>query len=122
METVSGVIQEAYEHPTRRGSLSAATHCCSRENAFCGDSVEVRARVEEGRIVEAAFDGRGCALSQACAELLLDEVVGMDVPEVRALQREALLHDLGLEAIAPSRRKCALLAFEALACALAHEG
>ena len=69
--------------------------------------------VEDGKIVEAVFDGRGCAISQATASMLMEEIQGMSLEEVRALDKQYILDLLGIE-IGPVRLKCALLSLKAL--------
>jgi nitrogen fixation protein NifU and related proteins len=64
-------------------------------------------------VVDAAFDGRGCAISQATASMLMEEVIGMPLEEVRKWDKESVLDMLGIE-IGPVRLKCALLPLKAL--------
>lgn len=113
------IIQDAYRHPRHRGAIETATHRFEDDNPLCGDTVAVELRIEAGRIVEARFDGRGCAISQASAELLLELVEGQDVSLVGELGREQVLEELGLPAISPARLKCALLPLEVLRRAVA---
>ena len=62
---------------------------------------------------EAAFDGHGCAISQASADLLLESVVGKSVDEIKALNRQDMLDLIGIE-LGPVRMKCALLSLKVL--------
>lgn len=103
------IIQDAYKNPQHRGDLPGATHEFADENPLCGDTVAVQLRVENGHIVEARFTGRGCAISQASAELLLDRVEGRKAAEAAALGKEDVLEELGIPQISPARLKCALL-------------
>ena len=66
-----------------------------------------------------AFTGRGCAISQASASLLTDEVKGKPLAEVAAFGADDLLDLLGIE-ISPARLKCALLSLDTLEHALAE--
>ena len=65
------------------------------------------------RVSEAAFDGHGCAISQASADLLLESIQGKSLDEVKALTKDDLLEMLGLE-LGPVRLKCALLSLKVL--------
>lgn len=103
------IIQDAYKHPQHRGDLPRATHQHADENPLCGDTITIRLRIEDGRIAEARFEGRGCAISQASAELLLDRIQGLNAESVSALTREDVLEELGIPEISPARLKCALL-------------
>jgi len=108
------IIEDAYRNPRHRGELGEATHRLEGENPLCGDIVAVEILVEDGRIREAKFQGRGCAISQAAAELMMDRVQHMLVADVPALGKDDVLAELGLEDIAPARLKCALLPLEVL--------
>lgn len=108
------IIQDAYRHPRYRGTLEAPTHEHEDDNPLCGDMVTIQLRVKDGTIAEARFDGRGCAISQASAELLLDILVGEPVTRVGELTRDDVLAELGIPSISPARLKCALLPLEVL--------
>lgn len=112
------IIQDAYRHPRLRGRLVEPSHVYEDENPLCGDTLHIELRVEKGRVAEARFDGRGCAISQAAAELLLDRVQGEPVESIARLDREAVLEELGIPSISPARLKCALLSLKVLKAAL----
>lgn len=131
----------SYARSPRNGSLSNTyTHRGERTNSRCGDQVELRLTVTNGRIVAASFAARGCAISTASAALLDEVIVGAPVGDARkraqlwittlngtvdsnhvdgadwAEYPEAPLFD----AIAgnSARHRCALLPWEALLAAL----
>jgi len=108
------IIQDAYRHPRHRGSLDHATHSYEDENPLCGDVLEVNLVIEDDVIKAARFEGRGCAISQAAAELLLDRIEGQSVEAVRALGKDDVLEELGIPTISPARLKCALLSLKVL--------
>jgi nitrogen fixation NifU-like protein len=108
------IIQDAYRHPRHRGDLPDATHSFEDENPLCGDVLAIQLRVADGRIAEARFQGRGCAISQAAAELMLDRIEGEPISSATALDKEDILEELGLPEISPARLKCALLALKVL--------
>ena len=65
---------------------------------------------EAGETIESvAFEGEGCAISQAAASLLSERLPGMSLAEVRALDRDDATEMLGGD-ISPMRVKCAVLA------------
>jgi nitrogen fixation NifU-like protein len=66
-----------------------------------------------GAIADVAFDGRGCAISQASASILTDELRGMSLDDVRALDPRGVVEALGVP-IGPARLKCALLGYKVL--------
>ena len=67
----------------------------------------------EGRIEDVRFSGHGCAISQAAALMASDEVKGMRVQELLALDRSFVLELLGID-ISATRMKCALLSLKVL--------
>ena len=69
--------------------------------------------VKDGIVDRVAFTGRGCAISQASASLLTDEIKGKTVDEVAAIRADDLLDLLGIE-ISPARLKCAMLSHDSL--------
>lgn len=125
------VILDHYRRPRNRGVLEDATHAITMNNPLCGDVIELMIRVEDGRIAEARFEGRGCSISQASVSMLTGRVSGRTVEEATELSErftrllhgdESLLDDaeLGdLRALAgvskfPVRIKCALLGWNCL--------
>lgn len=112
------IIEDAYRHPAHRGTLAGSTHEHEDENPLCGDMLRIQLRVRDGQIEEARFDGRGCAISQAAAELMLDRIEGGSVGEATGLQKDDVLEELGIPNISPARLKCALLSLHVLKAAL----
>ncbi len=108
------VIVEHYKNPGYRGSLEPHDISFEDENPLCGDHIRIDLRVDEkGIIQEAAFDGHGCAISQASADLLLESIIGKSVEDVKKLKKEDILELLGIE-LGPVRLKCALLPLKIL--------
>jgi nitrogen fixation NifU-like protein len=108
------IIQDAYKHPQHRGEVVDPTHSHEDENPLCGDVLRIQLRVEDGRVTEARFEGRGCAISQASAELLLDRVQDQPLEAIAGLGKDDVLEELGLPMISPARLKCALLCLSVL--------
>jgi nitrogen fixation NifU-like protein len=83
-------------------------------NPLCGDELTVQLAVDsEGRVEDIRFSGHGCAISQAAASMASDEVKGMKVQELLALDRSFVLELLGID-ISATRMKCALLSLKVL--------
>ena len=83
-------------------------------NPLCGDELMVTIKVdEEDRVADVRFSGHGCAISQAAASMVSDEIKGMPVRELLALDRSFILDLLGIE-ISATRMKCALLSLKVL--------
>jgi nitrogen fixation protein NifU and related proteins len=83
-------------------------------NPLCGDELTVKLAVGRDDRVEAVrFEGHGCAISQAAASMASDEIKGMRVSDVMALDRSFVLDLLGID-ISAQRMKCALLSLKVL--------
>jgi nitrogen fixation NifU-like protein len=108
------VIIEHYKNPGYRGSLDPHDISFEDENPLCGDQIKIDLRVDEsGMVTEAAFDGHGCAISQASADLLLESIIGKSTEEIKVLTKADILDMLGIE-LGPVRLKCALLPLKIL--------
>ncbi len=106
-------ILEHYRRPHNFGVLDGATTSQEGANPLCGDRITMQLRVRGGVIDGVGFTGRGCAISQASASLLTDEIKGKPVDTVNAMAASDLIDLLGIE-ISPARMKCALLSLETL--------
>ncbi|MCJ7724242.1 MAG: SUF system NifU family Fe-S cluster assembly protein [Anaerolineales bacterium] len=107
-------IIERYKNPQYRGRLNPHDIAFEDDNPVCGDHIGITIRIDEnGQVAEAAFDGHGCAISQASADLLIESIHGKTLDEVKALTKHDVLELLGIE-LGPVRLKCALLPLKAL--------
>ena len=111
-------ILEHYREPHNFGTLDEPSAVHEGHNPLCGDRITMMLIVDDaGNVADVAFSGRGCAISQASASLLTDEVKGRPVAEVEAMKNQDILDLLGIE-ISPARLKCALLSLDTLQHAL----
>jgi nitrogen fixation protein NifU and related proteins len=108
------LIIDRYKAPHFRGSLGPHDITFEDDNPLCGDHIRIDLRVDEkGNVTEALFDGHGCAISQASADLLMETIQGKPMDEVKQLAKEDVLDLLGIE-LGPVRLKCALLSLKVL--------
>ena len=108
------VIIEHYKNPGYRGHLDPHDFSFADSNPLCGDHIQIDLRVDkDGNIAEARFDGHGCAISQASADLLLESVIGKSVDDVKKMGKQDILDMLGID-LGPVRLKCALLSLKVL--------
>lgn len=108
------IIIDRYKNPLFRGNLDPHDISFEDDNPLCGDFIRIELRVSDDDIVEeAVFDGHGCAISLASADLLLEDIQGRSLDEVKALKKEDLLELIGIE-LGPVRLKCALLSLKVL--------
>ncbi|HEY4264921.1 MAG TPA: SUF system NifU family Fe-S cluster assembly protein [Micropepsaceae bacterium] len=139
-ELYQEIILDHSRHPRHFGALESANHVAEGFNPLCGDRVKVYLQVDANdRIVDVAFEGRGCAISVASASLMTEMLKGRDIGDAEKLMdgfvhlvkgdavdglesddREQLEVMAGVSAF-PMRVKCATLAWHAMKAALDDE-
>lgn len=108
------IIIEHYKNPSYRGRLENSDITFADNNPLCGDHIEINLLVNaEGIVLDARFDGHGCAISQASADLLMEYVIGKSIDQIKTLNKQDILDLLGIE-LGPVRLKCALLSLKVL--------
>ena len=132
------VILDHNRKPRNFRVLADANRTAEGYNPLCGDEIRIYLSVEDGVIRDAAFQGKGCAISKASASMMTAGVIGKPVDEAEALfhkvhamltgdvaaNRDAAGDGLGKLAVFagvrefPSRIKCATLPWHTLRAAL----
>ncbi len=108
-------IIELYKHPLNFRKISGADRRAFAQNQTCGDSIEIFLKTVNGIVTDAAFQGSGCAISQASASLFTDFLKGKKVSELEKIGRDDLLGLIKIDLSKnPSRMKCALLPLDAM--------
>jgi nitrogen fixation NifU-like protein len=108
------LIIDRYKNPQYRGVLEPNDITFEDDNPLCGDHIRIDICLDEtNRIVDAVFDGHGCAISQASADLLIESILGKTIDEVKMVKKQDVLDLLGIE-LGPVRLKCALLCLKVL--------
>ena len=118
-------------HPAHKHELPDADMEMRGYNPTCGDDITLRLKVADGIVVDGAFTGSGCAISQASADMMLDLVIGKpkdealrlsDIflrmiksnaseEEIEELEEAGVLQDVSHM---PARVKCAVLGWHTL--------
>jgi len=107
-------LLDLYENPTHRGSLEGADISVNGGNPGCGDVVTMHIKVDAGgKVEQIMFEGEGCTISQAAAELVSSRMEGTSLSEIEDLQQDVIINELGRE-IVISRPRCATLALGTL--------
>ncbi|MEX2548202.1 MAG: SUF system NifU family Fe-S cluster assembly protein [Chloroflexota bacterium] len=107
-------ILEHYRNPHNFGTLDQPTTVKEGANPLCGDRITLMLGIDDdGNVQEVAFTGRGCAISQASASMLTDEIKGKPLSEIAQLGEQDVLDNLAIE-ISPARMKCAMLSLDTL--------
>ena len=79
------IILSHYRAPKHKGVIAGATAAVEHRNPLCGDVMSVQLVIDGGRITDAAFSARACSITQATASMLLSRVIGVTLPEARAV-------------------------------------
>jgi nitrogen fixation NifU-like protein len=107
-------ILEHYKRPHHFGELESADLEFYDTNPLCGDELRVQLKLDgDNRVADVAFTGQGCAISQASASMVSDEIIGMPIDDVLRLDKQFVLDLLGID-ISATRIKCALLSLKVL--------
>ena len=126
------LIAEHSRSPENRHHLDNPTFTERGHNPSCGDEITLELEVADDKIIDAAFTGVGCAISQASTDMMIDLLKGKNIDEAKKLTNlflsmikgevtdDSELEDLedaaALKNIAnmPARVKCATLAWHTL--------
>jgi nitrogen fixation NifU-like protein len=106
-------VIDHYRNPRNQGVLADPDLSAELDNPVCGDVVRIDVRLEDGRVAEARWSGRGCVISLAAASLLTQDLLGRSVEDLHALQDTDVFGMLGFRP-GPVRSRCALLPLRAL--------
>ena len=108
------IILDHYRNPRNKGKLTDADVSIHDSNPLCGDEIDIHLKVEEGKIKNIKFEGRGCAISQASASMLTEMVIEKPLSTVKEIAKDDVLENIGLMNLGPARIKCALLSLKVL--------
>lgn len=125
------IVNEHNLHPGHKHDLQNATIVLNGVNPSCGDDINLQLLIKDGVIEDASFNGSGCAVSQASADMMCDLVIGQTQEEALRLadifmgmikgtatqeEKEELDEAASLEDVAhmPARVKCATLGWRTM--------
>jgi nitrogen fixation protein NifU and related proteins len=128
------IILEHYKHPRNHGVIANADVKINGKNPFCGDEIALSLKLKDNLVEEVAFEGHGCAISQASASVMTEQIKGKTLEEAQRLfeqftkmvKGETDYNAENMDDLAafqgvcefPTRVKCALLSWNALKKAL----
>jgi nitrogen fixation protein NifU and related proteins len=130
------IILDHGKTPRNVGQLPEATHRHAGHNPLCGDQLLLFVTTQNDQVIDARFEGKGCAISVASASLMIDAIKGKTLAQIEKLFQDfhhlvttgqSVTCDLGkLMAFGgvaefPIRVKCATLAWHTLKAALAGD-
>ncbi|QQR54883.1 iron-sulfur cluster assembly scaffold protein [Candidatus Peregrinibacteria bacterium] len=114
MDLYAEQIIDLAKNPLNRGEMEAATLTSSGVNTTCGDHVRLYLKMEDRKVMDASWEGDGCAISIATASVLTEEIKGKKWTDSKELTKQDLYEWLGIDNLGPARVKCLTLSLETL--------
>lgn len=124
------IILDNYENPFNKGLIDDPSFDkVNANNESCIDNIDLEIKIEDGIIKEMHFDGEACAISTSATSIMLKLLIGKTIDEAlniiyeyeNMIDEKEYNEDVLEEAIVyndiykqPSRKKCALLPYEAI--------
>ncbi|MFH1588947.1 MAG: Fe-S cluster assembly sulfur transfer protein SufU [archaeon] len=106
-------ILDHYKNPRNFGELKGPAVLHREINPLCGDKIKLSLKIDSGKLKDIKFSGNGCAISQAAISMLTEKVKGMNLNEIKKLDKKDIFNLLGIP-ISAARIKCALLSLDTL--------
>lgn len=113
-------ILDLSRHPLNKKRLADFDFEQKEINVSCGDEMQIYVKLDKNpltrinkKVKDIGFEGQGCAISQAAASLLTEEVKGKSIKEIMFLTENDMTKLLNIKVIY-TRKKCALLCLNAL--------
>lgn len=108
--------EEILQHartPAYRGKIEEADITASLANSTCGDSITLYLKTKDSCVEQAVFEGEGCLISQAAADMFAEHILGKTLNEIKSISKDEIF-DFFHGSLTEARKTCALLAYEAL--------
>ena len=112
------MIVDYSRNPLNYGEIENHDVTFHDSNPLCGDSIDIDMKIDDDKITDIKFHGKGCAICMACTSVLTELTKGKSIDEARAIEKNDILSELGLEHLQAVRIKCALLSLKVLKSAL----
>jgi nitrogen fixation NifU-like protein len=107
-------ILEHYRHPHNKRKLDPSDIQTREMNPLCGDEITVYVLFgKDEKVAEVAYEGQGCAISQASMSMLTDELKGKSLDEVAKMGPDDI-QEMVMVPLSPVRMKCATLGIKAV--------
>jgi len=112
------MIIDYSRNPINYGKIEDHDVTFHDSNPLCGDSIDIDMKIDDDKISDIKFHGKGCAICMACSSVLTEIAKGKNINDVRNISKNDVLGELGLEHLQAVRIKCALLSLKVLKSAL----
>ena len=119
------IILENYENPINKGLVEDDTYIkVNTNNESCIDELDLMVKIENGKVIDARFDGEACAICTSSASIMIKTLIGKTLEEAKQIYNnflnmidekeyneevleEAIVYDDIYKQ--PNRKKCVLL-------------
>ena len=123
------ILLDNYTNPFHKETKGEGFLCANGNNVSCIDNINIYVKIENDIIVDAYFDGEACAISTASTSIMLKEIIGKNIDNVKKFidNFEAMVDEkdydesIMRESLAfneiykqQSRKTCATLPYKAL--------
>ena len=112
------MIIDYSRNPINYGQIEDHDVTFHDSNPLCGDSIDIDMKIDDNKVSDIKFHGKGCAICMACSSVLTEIAKGKNIDEVKKISKNDVLGELGLENLQAVRIKCALLSLKVLKFAL----
>ena len=112
------MIVDYSRNPVNYGKIEDHDVTFHDSNPLCGDSIDIDMKIEDNKVTDIKFHGKGCAICMACSSVLTEITKGKNLDDVKQIEKNDVFSDLGLEHLQAVRIKCALLSLKVLKSAL----
>ena len=112
------MIVDYSRNPINYGEIENHDVTFHDSNPLCGDSIDIDMKIDDSKVTDIKFHGKGCAICMACTSVLTEITKGKSLDDVRKIEKNDVLSELGLEHLQAVRIKCALLSLKVLKSAL----
>ena len=112
------MIVDYSRNPINYGEIENHDVTFHDSNPLCGDSIDIDMKIDDHKVSDIKFHGKGCAICMACTSVLTEITKGKSLDDVRKIEKNDILSELGLEHLQAVRIKCALLSLKVLKSAL----
>ena len=72
------IVNEHNLRPSHKAPIENPDLVLRGVNPSCGDDISIQLKFEGDTISDAGFVGSGCAISQASADIMIDNIIGMN--------------------------------------------
>ena len=111
-------IVDYSRNPINYGKIENHDVTFHDSNPLCGDSIDIDMKIDDDKVTDIKFHGKGCAICMACSSVLTEITKGKSIEDARKIEKNDVLGELGLEHLQAVRIKCALLSLKVLKSAL----